>query len=144
MGRLHVADDGQAAAVPNAVQRAVEHRQPPLARESLGDVRLGVTRQALRRDGRRVCPGAVRRLDAWLDGRGLEDATLAAYLGRVLPRSAASPMKEEPVVTASRRSRSRATAAAPAGLVARTVGAIRRPERPRLTPAALAGAKPWS
>ena len=28
--RLHVADDGQAAAVPNAVQRAVEHRQPPL------------------------------------------------------------------------------------------------------------------
>ena len=28
--RLHVADDGQAAAVPDAVQGAVEHRQPPV------------------------------------------------------------------------------------------------------------------
>ena len=36
----------------------------------------------LLRGGRRVCPGALRRLDAWLDGRGLPDATLAAYLGR--------------------------------------------------------------
>ena len=34
------------------------------------------------------------------------------------PRSAASPMKRSPVITASRRSRSRATAAAPARLVA--------------------------
>ena len=38
--RLHVADDGQAAAVPDAVQRAIEHRQPPLVRDGLGDVRL--------------------------------------------------------------------------------------------------------
>ena len=45
--RLHVADDGQAAAVPDAGQGAVEHRQPPLVREGLGDVRLGVTHQAL-------------------------------------------------------------------------------------------------
>ena len=28
--------------------------------------------------------------------------------------------------------------------MARTVGAVRRPERPRLAPAALAGARPWS
>ena len=34
--RLHVADDGQAAAVPDAVQGAVEHRQPSLVREGLG------------------------------------------------------------------------------------------------------------
>jgi len=45
--RLHVADDGQAAAVPDAVQGAVEHRQPARVREDLGDVRLGVTHQAL-------------------------------------------------------------------------------------------------
>ena len=37
--RLHVADDSQAAAVPDAVQGPVEHRQPPLVREGLGDVR---------------------------------------------------------------------------------------------------------
>ena len=33
--------------------------------------------------GRRGCPGALRRLDAWLDGRGLQDATLAAYLAEL-------------------------------------------------------------
>ena len=30
---------------------------------------------------RRAYSGALRRLDAWLDGRPIEDATLAAYLG---------------------------------------------------------------
>ena len=78
--RLHVADDGQAAAVPNAVQRAVEHRQPPLARESLGDVRLGVTHQVLelltRRLRHRTCqprtaPSASRRGGRQPDGRPL-------------------------------------------------------------------------
>ena len=32
---------------------------------------------------RRAYSGALRRLDAWLDGRPLEDATLAAYLGEL-------------------------------------------------------------
>ena len=32
---------------------------------------------------RRAYSGALRRLDAWLDGRGLEDATLAAYLAEL-------------------------------------------------------------
>ena len=45
--RLRVADDGPAAAVPDAVQGVVEHRQPSSVREGLGDVRLGVTHQAL-------------------------------------------------------------------------------------------------
>ena len=62
--RLHVADDGQAAAMPNAVQRAVEHRQPPVVREGLGDVRLGVTHQALELLTRRVDVGPVDRVTA--------------------------------------------------------------------------------
>ena len=32
---------------------------------------------------RRAYSGALRRLDAWLDGRRLEDATLAAYLAEL-------------------------------------------------------------
>ena len=60
--RLHVADDGQAAAVPNAVQRAVEHRQPPVVREGLGDVRRGVTHQALELLTHRFDVGPVDRV----------------------------------------------------------------------------------
>ena len=45
--------------------------------------------------GRRVCPGALRRLDAWLDGRGLQDATLAAYLAE-LTSLRRIPDEEEP------------------------------------------------
>ena len=56
---LHVVDDGQVAAVPDAVQRAVEHRQPPLVGEGLGDVRLGVTHQALELLTRRFDVGPV-------------------------------------------------------------------------------------
>ena len=32
---------------------------------------------------RRAYSGALRRLDAWLDGRPLEDATLASYLAEL-------------------------------------------------------------
>ena len=60
--RLHVADDGQAAAVPDAVQGTVEHRQPPAVREGLGDVRLGVTHQALELLTRRFDVGPVDRV----------------------------------------------------------------------------------
>ena len=60
--RLHVADDGQAAAVPDAVQGAVEHRQPARVREGLGDVRLGVTHQALELLTRRFDVGPVDRV----------------------------------------------------------------------------------
>ena len=45
--RLDVADDRQTAAVADAVQRAVEHRQPPVGAEPLGDVGLGVAHQPL-------------------------------------------------------------------------------------------------
>ena len=62
--RPHVADDGQAAAVPDAVQGAVEHRQPPRVREDLGDVRLGVTHQALELLTRRFDVGPVDRVRA--------------------------------------------------------------------------------
>ena len=53
---------GQGAAVPDAVQGAVEHRQPSLVREGLGDVRLGVPHQALELLTRRVDVGAVDRV----------------------------------------------------------------------------------
>ena len=62
MVRLHVADDGQAAAVPDAVQGTVEHRQPPLVRKGLGDVCLGVTHQALELLTGRVDVGPVHRV----------------------------------------------------------------------------------
>ena len=69
-----------------------------------------VLRIWLSRGGRRVCPGALRRLDSWLDGRGLQDATLAAYLAEL------TSLRRIP--DEERRSRSRATTAAPARLVA--------------------------
>ena len=49
----------RAAAVPNAVQGPVEHRQPPLVR----DVRLGVTHQALELLTRRFDIGPVDHAD---------------------------------------------------------------------------------
>ncbi len=60
--RLHVADDGQAGAVTDAVQRAIEHCQPPLVREGLGVVRLGVTHQALELLTGRFDVGPVNRV----------------------------------------------------------------------------------
>ena len=57
-----MADAGQAAAVPDAVQGAVEHRQPPLVREGLSDVRPGVTHQALELLTRRFDVGPVDRV----------------------------------------------------------------------------------
>ena len=50
---------------------------------------------ALAGGGRRVCPGALRRLDAWLDGRWLQDATLAAYRA-ALTSLRRIPDEEEP------------------------------------------------
>ena len=50
------------AAVADAVQRAVEHCQPPVVREGLGDVRLGVTHQALELLTRRFDVGPVDRV----------------------------------------------------------------------------------
>ena len=47
MMRLDVADYRQAAPMADAVQRAVEHRQPAVGAELLGDVGLCVAHQAL-------------------------------------------------------------------------------------------------
>ena len=44
--RRHIADERQTAPAPDAVQRAVEHSQPPVAAEILGDGGLGVAHQA--------------------------------------------------------------------------------------------------
>ena len=41
-----IADERQAAPAPDAVQRAIEHGQPPVPAELLGDHRLGVAHQA--------------------------------------------------------------------------------------------------
>ena len=51
--------------------------------------RAGSPRPPSAPNTRRAYSGALRRLDAWLDGRPLEDTTLAAYLGRA-PRAPAS------------------------------------------------------
>ena len=48
--------------MPDAVQGAVEHRQPLLVRQRLGDVRLGVAHQALELLTRRVDVGPVDRV----------------------------------------------------------------------------------
>ena len=60
--RLDVADDRQPAAVPDAVQRAVEHGQPSAGAELFGDVGLGVAHQALKLLAGGLDVGAVDRV----------------------------------------------------------------------------------
>jgi len=73
--RLQVADDGQAAAVPDAVQGPSSTVSQPGVREGLGDVRLGVTHQALELLTRRFDVGPVDRV--WLP------AAAVAVVGQV-------------------------------------------------------------
>ena len=54
---------------------------------------------------RRAYSGALRRLDAWLDGRPLEDATLAAYLGELHDQGRASASAATAVAAACFRAR---------------------------------------
>ena len=54
---------------------------------------------------RRAYSGALRRLDAWLDGRPLEDATLAAYLGELHDQGRAPASAATAVAAACFRAR---------------------------------------
>ena len=54
---------------------------------------------------RRAYSGALRRLDAWLDGRPLEDATLAAYLAELHDQGRASASAATAVAAACFRAR---------------------------------------
>ena len=63
---------------------------------------------------RRAYSGALRRLDAWLDGRPLEDATLAAYLAELHDQGRAPASASTAVAAACFRARL-ARAPSPAG-----------------------------
>ena len=54
---------------------------------------------------RRAYSGALRRLDAWLDGRPLEDQTLAAYLAELHDQGRAAPSASTAVAAACFRAR---------------------------------------
>ncbi|MCY4511106.1 MAG: hypothetical protein OXG35_29710, partial [Acidobacteria bacterium] len=54
---------------------------------------------------RRAYSGALCRLDAWLDGRPLEDATLAAYLGELHDQGPAPASAATSVAAACFRAR---------------------------------------
>ena len=54
---------------------------------------------------RRAYSGALRRLDAWLDGRGLDDATLAAYLAELHDQGRAPASASTAVAAACFRAR---------------------------------------
>ena len=54
---------------------------------------------------RRAYSGALRRLDAWLDGRPLEDATLAAYLAELHDQGRAPASAATSVAAACFRAR---------------------------------------
>ena len=75
---------------------------------------------------RRAYSGALRRLDAWLDGRPLEDATLAAYLAELHDQGRAPASASTTVAAACFRARL-ARAPSPAGeRTARVLAGYRR------------------
>ena len=76
---------------------------------------------------RRAYSGALRRLDAWLDGRPLADATLAAYLGELHDQGRAPASAATAVAAACFRARL-ADDPPPAGKrTARVLAGYRRP-----------------
>ena len=99
-------------------------RPPPTAR------RLAAA--SLAPNTRRAYSGALRRLDAWLDGRPLEDASLAAYLAELHDQGRAPASASTAVAAACFRARL-AHEPSPAGeRTARVLaGADRRRPRPR-------------
>ena len=75
---------------------------------------------------RRAYAGALRRLDAWLAGRRLDDATLAGYLGELHERGRA-PSSASTAVAAARFRARLAGAPSPAGeRTARVLAGYRR------------------
>ena len=75
---------------------------------------------------RHAYAGALRRLDAWLDSRPLDDATLAAYLAELHDRGRA-PASAAMAVAAARFRAKLAGAASPAGeATARVLAGYRR------------------
>ena len=75
---------------------------------------------------RRAYAGALRRLDAWLDGRGLDDASLAAYLAELHDQGRAPASAATTVAAACFRARL-ARAPSPAGeRTARVLAGYRR------------------
>ena len=76
---------------------------------------------------RRAYSGALRRLDAWLDGRGLDDQALAAYLAELHDQGRAPSSASTAVAAACFRARL-------AGEPVRTVAVARTPKDRRLRP----------
>ena len=103
---------------PTGPAAAELERPPPTAR------RLAAA--SISPNTRRAYSGALRRLDAWLDGRPLEDATLAAYLAELHDQGRAPASAATAVAAACFRARL-ARAPSPAGeRTARVLAGYRR------------------
>ena len=82
---------------PTGPAAAELERPPPTAR------RLAAA--SISPNTRRAYAGALRRLDAWLDGRGLDDASLAAYLAELHDQGRAPASAATTVAAACFRAR---------------------------------------
>ena len=91
-GRLPVTGSSLAPTRPAAVDRPT-----PTARR--------LAEASISPNTRRAYTGALRRLDAWLDGRPLEDATLATYLAELHDRGRAPASAATAVAAACFRAR---------------------------------------
>ena len=86
----------------------------------------GLIKQAVSPNTRDAYAGALRRLSAWLDGRALDDRSLAAYLGS-LHKTGRTPATAALVVAAVRRAAHDANENAPDGpLTRQTLEGFRR------------------
>ena len=98
---------------------AAELERPPATARRLAEASVSP-------NTRRAYSGALRRLDAWLDGRPLEDATLAAYLAELHDQGRAPASASTAVAAACFRARL-AGEPSPAGeRTARVLGGYRR------------------
>ena len=82
---------------PSGPPTAAVERPPPTA--------LRLAEASLSPNTRRAYSGALRRLDAWLDGRRLEDATLAAFLAELHDQGRAPASAATAVAAACFRAR---------------------------------------
>ena len=82
---------------PSGPTTAAVERPPPTA--------LRLAEASLSPNTRRAYSGALRRLDAWLDGRRLEDATLAAFLAELHDQGRAPASAATAVAAACFRAR---------------------------------------
>ena len=108
---------------------SVPHREPADARAEVPrsgvEAPVGLVERATSPHTRRAYAMARRQLDAWLEGRPLDDASLAAYLGH-LHDAGRSPATAAMVVAAVKRAARDAGTAVPIGrLVGSCAAAVR-------------------